>query len=70
LRAEENKVVSLEEEARSAVAVIQDLQRQVNSTQTGLADAKAQSAVLRSELEGIYSRALTSISQSPQCRTY
>jgi len=26
---EENKVVSLEEEARSAVAVIQDLQRQV-----------------------------------------
>jgi len=53
---EENKVVALEEEAKSAVAIIGDLQRQLTSAQTGLADAKAQSAALKNQLEEIYSR--------------
>jgi len=64
---EENKVVSLEEEAKSAVAIIGDLQRQSSSTQTQLADAKEQSAVLRNELGRDLQKAgaVTSISQSP-----
>lgn len=64
---EENKVVALEEEAKSAVEVIADLQRQVNSTQTELVDAKAQSTLLRNELGRSLQQAgtATSISQSP-----
>jgi capsule polysaccharide export protein KpsE/RkpR len=64
---EANKVVSLDEEAKSAVAVIQDLERQINTTQTGLADAKAQSALLRNELGRDLQEAstVTSVSQSP-----
>jgi capsular exopolysaccharide synthesis family protein len=64
---EENKVVSLEEEAKSAVAIIEDLQRQSSSTQTQLADAKEQSAVLRNELGRDLQKAgaVTSTSQSP-----
>jgi len=64
---EENKVVSLEEEAKSAVAIIGDLQRQSSSTQTQLADAKEQSAVLRNQLGRDLQKAgaVTSISQSP-----
>ena len=38
---EQNKVVALDEEAKSAVAIIGDLQRQFTSAQTGLADALA-----------------------------
>lgn len=64
---EENKVVALDEEAKSAVAVTQDLQRQINSTQIGLADAKAQSALLKNQLGSNLQQAgtVTSISQSP-----
>ncbi|MBW4639632.1 MAG: polysaccharide biosynthesis tyrosine autokinase [Gloeocapsa sp. UFS-A4-WI-NPMV-4B04] len=64
---EANKVVSLDEEAKSAVAVIQDLERQTNTTQTGLADAKAQSALLKNELGRDLQEAstVTSVSQSP-----
>ena len=47
---EENKVVVLDEEAKSAVALIADLQRQINLSQSGIADAKAQSAVFRNQL--------------------
>ena len=47
---EENKVVALEEEAKSAVAVIADLQRQIHQAQSGLADANAQSAELQKQL--------------------
>jgi capsular exopolysaccharide synthesis family protein len=47
---EENKVVALQEEANSAVAIIADLQRQINAAQAGLADANAQSAKLQKEL--------------------
>lgn len=64
---EENKVVDLEEEAKLAVALIGDLQRQSSSTQTQLADAKEQSAVLRNELGRDLQKAgvVSSISQSP-----
>lgn len=64
---ENNKVVALDEEAKSAVEVIADLQRQVATTQTGLADAQAQSELLKKQLgEGLeQSKAVTSISQSP-----
>ena len=64
---ENNKVVALDEEAKSAVEVIADLQRQVATTQTGLADAQAQSEVLKKQLgEGLQqSKAVSSISQSP-----
>lgn len=64
---EANKVVSLDEEAKSAVAVIQDLERQINTTQTGLADAKAQSVLLKNELGRDLQEAstVTSVSQSP-----
>ncbi|HCF26338.1 MAG TPA: lipopolysaccharide biosynthesis protein, partial [Cyanobacteria bacterium UBA11049] len=64
---EENKVVALDEEARAAVSVVTDLQRQINATQTGLADAKAQSEVLKKQLgRGLpESKTLSSISQLP-----
>jgi capsular exopolysaccharide synthesis family protein len=63
---EENKVVALEEEEKSAVAIIGDLQRQLTSAQTGLADAKAQSAALKNQLERDLQSAgaVTTISQS------
>lgn len=65
---EENKVVALEEEAKSAVAIIGDLQRQFTSAQTGLADALAQSAVLKKQLGRDLQSAgsVTAISQSPE----
>ncbi len=65
---EENKVVALEEEAKSAVAIIGDLQRQFTSAQTGLADALAQSAVLKNQLGRDLQSAgsVTAISQSPE----
>lgn len=64
---EENKVVALEEEAKSALEVITDLQRQSSSTQTQLADAKAQSTALKNVLGRDLQKAgaVTSISQSP-----
>lgn len=64
---EQNKVVVLDEEAKSAVAIISDLQRQINTSQTGIADAKAQSATFRNQLGRNLQEAGTeiSISQSP-----
>ncbi len=64
---EQNKVVALDEEAKSAVAITADLQRQVNSTQTQLADAQRQSAVLKNQLNKDLQQAVSAsvISQSP-----
>jgi capsular exopolysaccharide synthesis family protein len=64
---EQNKVVALEEEARSAVAVTADLQRQLATAKTQLADAEAQSAALRNELriDLQQARTVTQISQFP-----
>lgn len=64
---ENNKVVALDEESKSAVGAVADLQKQITATQTGLADAKAQSEVLRKQL-GINLQSagtVTSISQFP-----
>lgn len=61
---EENKVVVLDEEAKSAVAIIADLQRQVNLSQTGIADAKTQSAVFKNQLGRNLQEAGTEISIS------
>ncbi|MES1023219.1 polysaccharide biosynthesis tyrosine autokinase [Gloeocapsa sp. BRSZ] len=47
---EENKIVAAEEERRAAVDINTELQKQINATQTQLADAKAQSALLQKEL--------------------
>jgi len=41
------EVVALEEEAKSAVAIMEICKDTITSAQTGLADAKAQSAVLK-----------------------
>lgn len=62
---EENNVVSLEEESKSAVAILTDLQRQISVAKSGLVDAKAQSAVLKKELgmDLQEAGAVTSISQ-------
>lgn len=64
---EENKIVNLEEEAKSAVAVIADLQRQINVAQGGLADANAQSVESQKQLGMSLQEAaaMTSLSQSP-----
>lgn len=63
---EQNKVVALDEEAKSAVAITADLQRQVNSTQTQLADAERQSGVLKNLLNKDLQQAVSAsvISQS------
>lgn len=65
---EENKVVNLEEEAKSSVAVLSDLQRQISAAQGGLADANAQSAEIRKQLGMNLGTAVavTSLSQSPE----
>jgi polysaccharide biosynthesis transport protein len=64
---EQSRVVDLAEEAKSAVGVIADLQRQIVTATTSLADAKAQSEVLRQQLgETLNSaRAVTGVSQFP-----
>lgn len=64
---EANKVVALDEEAKSAVGIVTDLQKQITATETGLADAKAQSEVLRKQLGSNLpnARNVTSLSQFP-----
>jgi succinoglycan biosynthesis transport protein ExoP len=47
---EKNKVVALEQEASSAVAIIADLQKQISDTQAKLANTTPQVEVLRSRL--------------------
>jgi len=64
---ENNKVVALDEEAKSAVGTLSDLQKQLTATETGLADAKAQSELLKKQLGRNLpsARAVTSVSQFP-----
>lgn len=64
---ENNKVVALDEEAKSAVGMVADLKKQMTATETGLADAKAQSELLKKQLGGNLQSAgsVTSISQFP-----
>jgi len=47
---EQNRIVSLPEEKRTAVDTSADIQRQINTIQTQLADAQAQSALLQRQL--------------------
>lgn len=47
---EQNQVVALDEEARSAVSVIKDLDNQITDTQAELADANARSAMLQRQV--------------------
>ena len=64
---ENNQVVNLDEEAKSAVGVIADLQKQLATLEIGLADATAQSEVLRNQLGSNLKNVgtVTSISQFP-----
>ena len=64
---EENRVVSLEEEATAAVKVMSDLDSQIAQAQAKLAEATAKSTALRNQV-GLNSEeavAVTSLSQSP-----
>ncbi|MBD0362692.1 MAG: lipopolysaccharide biosynthesis protein, partial [Coleofasciculus sp. C3-bin4] len=64
---EENRVVSLEEEASTAVKVMSDLDSQIAQAQAKLAEATAKSTALRNQV-GLNSEeavAVTSLSQSP-----
>jgi capsular exopolysaccharide synthesis family protein len=64
---EKNKVVDLQEEAKSAVATIANLQNQINQSQSELADAIAQSQAFQNQLQINPQQGLvaTSLSQSP-----
>lgn len=64
---EQNQVVALDEEAKSAVEVIKNLESQMTDTQAQLVDANAKSAMLQNKIgmnsqEGI---AINSLNQSP-----
>jgi capsular exopolysaccharide synthesis family protein len=64
---EENRVVALQEEARTAVEIVSDLDKQIAQAQARLAEATAQSEAFRNQLglnreEAV---AVTSLSQSP-----
>jgi capsular exopolysaccharide synthesis family protein len=64
---EQNNVVALDEESKSAVAVIQELQTQINDTQAKLADANARFADLQNKVDmnSHSAIALNSLNQSP-----
>jgi capsular exopolysaccharide synthesis family protein len=64
---EQNQVVDLAEEARSAVAIVTDLQRQMTTATTQLADAKTQSEALKNQLGEPLNQAksVSAISQFP-----
>lgn len=64
---EQNQVVALDEEAKSAVAVIKQLENEINETEAELADVNARSGMLENRVamnsqEGI---AMNSLNQSP-----
>lgn len=64
---EQNNIVALDEEAKSAVVVIKELQSQLTETQAQLADTNARSAMLQKQVgttsqQGI---AINSLNQSP-----
>jgi polysaccharide biosynthesis transport protein len=64
---EKNKVVDLQEEAKSTVATIASLQNQLGQVQSELADANAQAQALQNKLQMTSQQGLaaTSLSQSP-----
>lgn len=65
---EQNNIVDLEGEAKSAVAVIANLENQVSTAQVQLVDATTQSQVLQKDLLGMNSKQAivsSSVSQSP-----
>ncbi|NMG08824.1 polysaccharide biosynthesis tyrosine autokinase [Brasilonema sp. UFV-L1] len=64
---EKNKVVALQEEANKAVEVIGELQKQISTDQSQIAEVKAQSEVIRNQLSMNSQQAIatTSLSQSP-----
>lgn len=64
---EKNQVVALNEEAKSAVSIIKQLESQINETQAVLADANARSAMLRKQvaMNSQQSIALNTLNQSP-----
>lgn len=64
---EQNQVVALDEEAKSAVTMIADFQKQITEAKSKLADLTPQAEVLRSSLGMNAKEALaaTSVSQSP-----
>ncbi len=64
---EKNQVVALDEEAKSAVEIIKDIDSQINQTQADLADASTQSASLERKV-GMTSQqaiAINTLNQSP-----
>lgn len=65
---EKNNVVDLKAEANSAVQIVAGLQQQIASTQTQLADANAQSVMLKNQLKKNVQQAgtATAISQLPK----
>ncbi|WP_232731920.1 GumC family protein [Kamptonema formosum] len=67
---EQNRVVALEEEAKSAVGVITGLENQIIRTQAELADATARSAELRNKLgqDSQEALAVSSLNQSAGVR--
>ncbi|MBV9389680.1 MAG: polysaccharide biosynthesis tyrosine autokinase [Chroococcidiopsidaceae cyanobacterium CP_BM_ER_R8_30] len=64
---EQNNVVNLDEEAKSAVAIIQELQTQINTTQADLAGANARFTDLqnKTKMNSQAAIALNSLNQSP-----
>lgn len=64
---EKNKVVALQEEATKALEVISELQKQISTDQSQIADINAQSEAIRKQLSMNSQQALntTSLSQSP-----
>lgn len=64
---EKNQIVALDEEAKSAVEIIKDLQTQINQTQADLADSTSRSAMLQRKV-GMSSQqamAVNTLNQSP-----
>jgi capsular exopolysaccharide synthesis family protein len=64
---EKNQVVALDEEAKSAVEIIKELETQINQTQADLADTTTQSATLQKKV-GMTSQeaiAINTLNQSP-----
>jgi capsular exopolysaccharide synthesis family protein len=64
---EQNQVVALDEEAKSAVAVIKQLENEINETEAELADVTARSAMLQNQvaMNSQESVAMNSLNQSP-----
>jgi capsular exopolysaccharide synthesis family protein len=64
---EQNQVVALDEEAKSAVEIIKDLETQINQTQADLADAKTRSTTLQQKVGRASQEAvdINSVNQSP-----